>query len=56
MRTALVPVSGMDYDTHDYMMESDKGIVRRRNNMYPNSYYGELDGINTAIKGGVWRD
>lgn len=51
MRTALVPVSGMDYDTHDYMMESDKGIVRRRNNMYPNSYYGELDGINTAIKG-----
>lgn len=51
MRTALVPVSGMDYDTHDYMIESDKGIVRRRNNMYPNSYYGELDGVNTGIKG-----
>ena len=51
MRTALVPVSGMDYDTHDYMIESDKGVVRRRNNMYPNSYYGELDGVNTGIKG-----
>lgn len=28
MKTAQVPIGGIDYDTHDYLVATDNGVVR----------------------------
>lgn len=51
MKTAQVPIGGIDYDTHDYLVATDNGVVRDRRNLRPTSKEGKESGANVAING-----